>query len=184
MRFPLFAIPLGFWRAWGRRGRFPRRETVQHCACSPSVSPGTCHWLSHSWHNAVTSRPGVTRLWCCKPREAGRGWRKKKRCALWKGFRGDTVPNSPGLSRSSAQTLNRSLLWDADVLWGCWQETLPQTMWLWEGEEEKPSMGQAALATPRAVGIFHSSPCPERLVWVFWCYHWDGSFLAVRTLKG
>ena len=39
-----------------------------------------------------------------------------------------------------------------------------------EEEEGKPPVGQAALATPRAVGVCHPSPSPETPVWVFWWY--------------
>jgi len=53
-----------------------------------------------------------------------------------------------------------------------------------EEEKPKPSVGRAALAAARAVGICHPSPGPETPVWVFWWCRRDGPVPNRQDARG
>lgn len=177
MRFPLFPIPSGFQCVRGRRSRFPRRESVQRCARSPVPIPGgTSPAIAAPWPPALVL-PARSTGNLVSLKELG----EKKDAAgkrVWGCHRAKPTEAEWGFSQDPSTHPSRGIKM-------CWEETLQQVMPLQGREKEKkPSMGRAALATPRAVDVCHPSPSLETPVWVFWWYHWDGPFPAGRTLRG
>lgn len=156
-----------------------------HCACSAVCVPRAMSWLSHSWHSTVTSLALSARGAGNLARLKECGEKKDKYTAL-KGAWGCHCAKPTRAEWEFSQDPGTDPCCGMKICCGAVGRKLSSKLRLQEGEEEeeKPSMGQAAQTTPRAAGIFHSSPCPGTLVWVFsWCCR-DGSFPAVRTLGG
>lgn len=178
MRFPLLPIPSGSWCVWGRQSGFPRRETAQHCVCSPVPIPGGMSpavpapwwgWLVQ--HHNTSSSDILPWHHLSAALETSWAWKSEG-----KGHRAVAVPNPPRLSEGSASILVQIPALGQRCMWGCWEKTLwLATCFQRAEEEEKPksSMGQAALAASRAIGVCHLSPSPETPVWILWWYHWD-----------